>query len=96
MAVPLIVELRNAFTWDCQTCGEIQFERVTPQNIREEIAKEVDAEEEPDPMAETILASIWFVDIPLLVTCKRCGASFATRYFEDDEEGDFDPFEDEQ
>ena len=73
------VELRSAYSWDCDACGEENFERGgVPDLIGEDLQF----------LRENEGIEAWevgqFVMVPQNVECKRCGEKFASIFPEVD------------
>lgn len=74
------VELKPAFTWDCESCGRENFTRGVCPEMDDESQTEMRLEHGIDPDED----GRWMM-MPTQVTCARCGACFETIHYGDEE-----------
>lgn len=98
----MAVELHCAFCWDCDECGQENFERAIEGNIDEAAleadenqvigrldaidARESDVINEDGQMMEAEVLVQRIAIAPKRVTCKKCGTTFETEILQDSED----------
>jgi ribosomal protein L37E len=86
-----IVELQTAYHWFCEQCGEDNFALPQKYDFVDDTEREQMYREYNELEDWEMLPADWrdfeVVAIPDVVTCKRCGANFATRDERTDNDG---------
>jgi DNA-directed RNA polymerase subunit RPC12/RpoP len=73
-----VVELRPAYTWDCDDCGRENFARGIVPEFSEEEERELRDEHGVQPWEAGK-----FLMMPPEVQCSHCGSRFASGHFKD-------------
>jgi hypothetical protein len=79
-----VVELHQAFAWDCEECGRENFERAVQAEMTPEEAKEFAAKQgviSEDELNDPDFSGC-FLMAPKSVKCKHCGNEFLAEVME--------------